>query len=57
MMQFEDQIWRVTTETDELIVLPPKFAEEVRAHERVFDRNPSIERVSLICPKLLLGSE
>lgn len=52
-MQFKDQIWRVTTETDELIVLPPKFAEEVRAHERVFDRNPSIERVSFVCARLL----
>lgn len=56
-MQFKDQIWRVTTETDELIVLPPKFAEEVRAHERVFDRNPSIERVSLVFPRKVLRNK
>ncbi|OHW90613.1 cytochrome p450 [Colletotrichum incanum] len=43
--RFPDKAWRITSDSGELIVIPPKFADEVRQNEDVFDRTPSIENL------------
>ncbi|KAL0938403.1 cytochrome p450 [Colletotrichum truncatum] len=42
---FPDKTWRVTSDSGELIVVPHKFADELRQNEEVFDRTPSIENL------------